>query len=87
MNTTRDVVVAMVTAVVVATCCPAVRNRAMRDNTQNPGKTTAAAEIISSAIRREPKGKYARSFLIVFFSVSEKINTRKRNEWCEKINK
>jgi len=42
----------------------------MRDNTQNPGKTAAAAaaaEIISRAIWREPKGKYAHSFLIGFF--------------------
>jgi len=55
----------------------------MRDNTQNPGKT-AAAEIISRAVWREPKGKYAHSFLIGFYPFPKKINTRKRNEWCEK---
>jgi len=35
VSMTRDLVVlTLTTAVVVATCCPAVRNRAMRDNTQ-----------------------------------------------------
>jgi len=56
----------------------------MRDNnTQNPGKT-AAAEIISSAIRREPKGKYARSFLIVFFPFPKKLTPGKGTSGAKK---
>lgn len=56
----------------------------MRDNTQNPGKTAAAAEIISCAIWRELKGKYAHSFLIGFFPFPKKLTAGKGTSGAKK---